>query len=102
MSGWLGIQAGRAGGQASLWQPLFLLCTEHRECIEPCTSLPTTCSGQFAEVLNLAPWGGVSLQFRHLRLFGMQGVAGLGESPPLDRSIRPFAVPGRLPVVGMM
>ena len=41
----------------------------------PCT----VCSGQLSEVLNLVPWGGVSLQFRHLRLFGMQGVAGVGE-----------------------
>ena len=48
--------------------------------LPPC--LPAClCSGQFAEVLNLVPWGGVSLQFRHLRLFGMQGVSGLGESP---------------------
>ncbi len=37
------------------------------------------CSGQLAEVLNLVPWGGVSLQFRHLRLFGMQGIGGVGE-----------------------
>ncbi|KAL4447967.1 hypothetical protein ABPG75_005186 [Micractinium tetrahymenae] len=35
-------------------------------------------SGQLAEVLNLVPWGGVSLQFRHLRLFGMQGIGGVG------------------------
>ena len=36
-------------------------------------------SGNFAEVINLVPWGGVSLHFRHLRLFGMQGLTGLGE-----------------------
>jgi len=42
-----------------------------------------TRSGQLAEVLNLVPWGGVSLQFRHLRLFGMQGMGGLGEKPRL-------------------
>lgn len=36
-------------------------------------------SGQLSEVLNLVPWGGISLQFRHLRLFGMPGLAGLGE-----------------------
>lgn len=36
------------------------------------------CSGQLSEVLNLVPWGGVSLQFRHLRLFGIQGLAGIG------------------------
>lgn len=43
-----------------------------------CRLLPSHCSGQLAEVLNLVPWGGVSLQFRHLRLFGMQGINGVG------------------------
>ena len=33
------------------------------------------------------PWGGVSLHFRHLRLFGLQGAGGLGErrSPAAGR-----------------
>ena len=49
-------------------------------CRPPCPSHQsiTTNSGQLAEVLNLVPWGGISLQFRHLRLFGMQGVGGVG------------------------
>lgn len=46
----------------------------------PVLPSPLPCpSGQLSEVLNLVPWGGISLQFRHLRLLGMPGLAGLGE-----------------------
>jgi hypothetical protein len=92
-----GRRADQAAGQANLWQ-LESSHIQHSDmqhgtfralaglpaCLPPCLPpcLPAClCSGQFAEVLNLVPWGGVSLQFRHLRLFGMQGVSGLGESP---------------------
>ncbi|GAB4814248.1 hypothetical protein N2152v2_001294 [Parachlorella kessleri] len=34
--------------------------------------------GDLAEVLNLFPWGGVTLQFRHLRLFGVHDASTLG------------------------
>lgn len=59
------------------------------------SSLP--CSGQLAEVLNLVPWGGVSLQFRHLRLFGMQGLGGIGECCCLT-AYMPAYLPACLPV----
>jgi hypothetical protein len=54
---------------------------------------PPPCSGQLGEVLNLVPWGGVSLSFRHLRLSGMQGLAGLGEK---RRRTLPHVTPTRL------
>lgn len=36
------------------------------------------CRGELTEILNLFPWGGVTLQFRRLRLLGVYDASTLG------------------------
>lgn len=72
-----------ANDQAAALEPFFQRCE-----VQPFTvtikyhahrvDLAALSSGQLSEVFNLVPWGGVSLQFRHLRLVGLQGLGGVG------------------------
>lgn len=92
-AGWWCSSDGLKGPHSRLLSPSGPVCLVQRGSSQHCSSqhcsstLHPCCpppslpcpSGQLSEVLNLVPWGGISLQFRHLRLLGMPGLAGLGE-----------------------